>query len=402
MALRFRRTLKIMPGVRLNLGKRGVSVSAGVRGANVTLGQQGLYGNVGLTGTGLSYREKLLKKNKASVKGRAPQGTIAAHPLIEKVAQITVNPVTGDIQLLDTHGALLDGEVLALCKKQAKRALIHAVKEQVELHNKMMQCINKVHVETPTPSSFPLFIAEPFTDEEPVAPTNKKPNCLTWLIPSRKKAWYAAIDQEKSAYTEAHSAWLQKKNAHEKAEEKRQKLYNDAKASVNAALEAVLQDHLQDIDWPRETELTFELSANSTTLLLDVDLPEIEDFPTTELQAYQRGIGVSVKSLSDTAIRQMYMEHVHGMGFRLIGEGFATVPPLQRVILSAFTQVTDSTTGTIKDKYLYSVKVSRTQWQKIIFSNLNAINPVDALGAFELRRDMSKTGIFKEIVPFEK
>ena len=61
MAFRFRRTLKIFPGVRLNLGKLGVSVSAGMRGANVTLGRNGLYGNVGAPGTGLSYREKLLK-----------------------------------------------------------------------------------------------------------------------------------------------------------------------------------------------------------------------------------------------------------------------------------------------------------------------------------------------------
>ncbi|WP_018404674.1 hypothetical protein [Marinobacter gelidimuriae] len=48
-----------------------------------------------------------------------------------------------------------------------------------------------------------------------------------------------------------------------------------------------------------------------------MDLPEIEDFPTTELRVYERGIGVSVKKLSDTASRKLYMAHVHGMGIRL-------------------------------------------------------------------------------------
>ncbi|MCS5709202.1 DUF4236 domain-containing protein [Candidatus Berkiella cookevillensis] len=34
MTLRFRRTIKIVPGIRLNLGKRGMSISTGVRGVH--------------------------------------------------------------------------------------------------------------------------------------------------------------------------------------------------------------------------------------------------------------------------------------------------------------------------------------------------------------------------------
>lgn len=59
MALRFRRSIRIAPGVTLNLGKKGVSVSAGPKGASVTLGKNGLWGNIGLPGTGLSYRTRL-------------------------------------------------------------------------------------------------------------------------------------------------------------------------------------------------------------------------------------------------------------------------------------------------------------------------------------------------------
>lgn len=59
MALRFRRSFKIAPGVRLNVGKRGASLSAGVRGASVSAGSRGVYGNVGIPGTGLSVRERL-------------------------------------------------------------------------------------------------------------------------------------------------------------------------------------------------------------------------------------------------------------------------------------------------------------------------------------------------------
>lgn len=138
--------------------------------------------------------------------------------------------------------------------------------------------------------------------------------------------------------------------------------------------------------------------------MLDVDLPEIEDFPTTELRTCQRGIGVSVKELSDTAFRKLYMAHGHGMGFRLIGEGFACAPTVETVVLSAFTQVTDHATGRVGDrvgdKYLCSVKVTRQVWRHIHFGNLEAVDPVEALAAVELRRDVTKTGIFRAIEPW--
>ena len=58
MGFRFRRSVKILPGLRLNLGKKSASVSAGVRGAHVTLrpGHK-VRTTVGLPGTGLSYTE---------------------------------------------------------------------------------------------------------------------------------------------------------------------------------------------------------------------------------------------------------------------------------------------------------------------------------------------------------
>lgn len=59
MGLRFRRTVKLLPGVRLNLSRSGVSTTVGVRGASVTAGKQGTYANVGLPGSGVSYRTRI-------------------------------------------------------------------------------------------------------------------------------------------------------------------------------------------------------------------------------------------------------------------------------------------------------------------------------------------------------
>lgn len=55
MAWRFQRRKRIVPGVTLNLGKRGPSVRFGRRGAGVTAGRRGLAATLSLIGTGLSY-----------------------------------------------------------------------------------------------------------------------------------------------------------------------------------------------------------------------------------------------------------------------------------------------------------------------------------------------------------
>ena len=56
MGFRFRKSFKIAPGVRLNIGKKSVGISAGVKGARVSVNSSGRKTTtVGLPGTGLSY-----------------------------------------------------------------------------------------------------------------------------------------------------------------------------------------------------------------------------------------------------------------------------------------------------------------------------------------------------------
>jgi hypothetical protein len=59
MGLRFRKSVRVAPGVRLNVGLRGVSTSFGRRGATINAGRRGVYTTVGLPGSGLSYRQRV-------------------------------------------------------------------------------------------------------------------------------------------------------------------------------------------------------------------------------------------------------------------------------------------------------------------------------------------------------
>ena len=157
---------------------------------------------------------------------------------------------------------------------------------------------------------------------------------------------------------------------------------------------------LSDIAWPRETLVSFELQEGGVRLVFDVDLPEIEDMPTKTAVVPQRGYKLSVKDLSATKLQQLYAGHVHSISFRLIAEAFALLPTVEVVVLSAYTQRVDPSTGHDADQYLLSVRVQRSQWGFINFGALESIDVIDALDRFDLRRAMTKQGAFKAIEPF--
>lgn len=64
MGWSFRRRIKVIPGVYLNLSKRGVSTTLGVRGASLTFRNDGTYANIGIPGTGIYNRQKISGSSK--------------------------------------------------------------------------------------------------------------------------------------------------------------------------------------------------------------------------------------------------------------------------------------------------------------------------------------------------
>ena len=156
-----------------------------------------------------------------------------------------------------------------------------------------------------------------------------------------------------------------------------------------------------DIVWPRETILSSEIRDDGRVVMVDIDLPEIEELPRKTAAMPARGYKLSVKELPVTRHQQLYMRHVHGIGFRIIGEAFSVLPKAEEVVLSGYSQRPDKATGDILDQYLYSVRVNRNDWAGINFANLDDVDPAEALGRFEIRREISKAGLFKGIAPFE-
>lgn len=75
MGFRFRRSIKLLPGVRLNVSTRGVSTSLGGRGATVNIGRKGARATVGIPGTGLSYSTGLFGRSRGVAQAQLPGAT---------------------------------------------------------------------------------------------------------------------------------------------------------------------------------------------------------------------------------------------------------------------------------------------------------------------------------------
>ncbi len=221
------------------------------------------------------------------------------------------------------------------------------------------------------------------------------------LWPPAKRAREAHNRRHRAEFDERYRAWEWRKAEHDAAEFARHRRESEGVWDDPEAMEATLRERLEEIDWPRETLIDFDLGSDISTIAVDIDLPGEEEMPDRYWGMPPKQLKLSPRRLSDTRQRKLYRDHVHGIAFRVLGAVFARLPGVKEARVSGYRQVVDPATGAERDQYLYSVKVTRTQWETIRFDRLDQVDPVAALEAFTLRRDMTKTGIFRDIEPLK-
>ena len=59
MAWKYRKRIKIAPGITINLSKSGVSTTIGTKGASINIGNKGTYLNTGIPGAGIYDRQRI-------------------------------------------------------------------------------------------------------------------------------------------------------------------------------------------------------------------------------------------------------------------------------------------------------------------------------------------------------
>jgi hypothetical protein len=86
MGFRFRKRLRIIPGLWLNLSKKGTSLSVGGRGATINVNRQGVQETLSLRGSGVSYRTRRRKFGKPGAYPNAPHQPVTAAHVVYLIA----------------------------------------------------------------------------------------------------------------------------------------------------------------------------------------------------------------------------------------------------------------------------------------------------------------------------
>ncbi len=404
MGFRFQRRIKIAPGLSLNASKSGLGVSVGPRGAKVGLGPRGAHYSVGIPGTGLAYRKQTTISRTKPIarptpRPREPVSGSGAWGSQKLEVQLVLG-ADGNLRIVDSQGQPLPAKVVALVKKVHAAELAAFLASHCELLNGGMEEILGVRLGTPSPLEHPRLAPASYTAPKPQCPALRTLHFLEKLLPGRR----ALVDSENQAAVDswraAVSGWERAKLAHSDSEKTRIQDFEQALMQDEAVMAGELENRLRDLKWPRETNVSYELDQQGKTLWLDIDLPEVEDMPATVAEMAATRLKLNLKRKSETQLRKEYMQFVHAIVFRAVGEAFHVLPGLQEVIGSGYSQRPDSATGRVRDDYLLSARVPRARWEEIDFHNLAALDPIYCFGRFELRRDMSKTGIFKAIQPY--
>src|SRR4051812_28975799 len=103
MGFRFHRSLKLAPGLRMNLSASGLGLSFGLPGARVSVGPRGLTHTAGIPGTGLSWRTT------TSGHGSPRATPLASATSAEATLALQDN---GTVELRDASGAPLPAQTL--------------------------------------------------------------------------------------------------------------------------------------------------------------------------------------------------------------------------------------------------------------------------------------------------
>lgn len=343
----------------------------------MTLGKNGMYTNVGIPGTGIYMREKV-------------SGKTSAQP--------------------DT------------CIVAANDTGTYDLQAEVNNANKSIDDIINIAQKTPAIDDLITYPKRIFPEAPPIFHASKSAKWypVMWgiifffvgslagpfgaIFGSGLAAWYSRkmiVSKETEKFNNDEIAkWQSRKADFDKEQDKMRKEFEECLSCADEAPEEALKAVLNIIDWPWETNVSFEIDGDKA--MLDVDLPEIEDMPKEIFTLRGRGSKKTITEelKSEAQQRRDYSKHIHGIGMLLCGIVFNALDKINSVVISAYTQRLSNATGHNVDDYLYSVRINRADWEKVNLDNIEYLDPVEVLGEFEIRRNMTKTGIFKAIEPF--
>ena len=433
MGYRFSRRIRICKGVHLNVSKSGVGISLGVRGASISTGPRGTYINAGLPGTGLSYRQKI---------SSGPSNKFIERNLVENYQSGSTiefqidNDGSETVILRNSSGYPIKNETLVqkvMRSPEYKEIVRKARIVKNDLIIKQNDDAIFFYKSTPKLVSIEDVVNErddvsglllksyqpmPFNEAEP-RDTSFYDESLAFAQATVKthKFWkkkelirIATYEKMDELHKKALKEWDARREAHFKTEEQikekkdaeykkeydkllveRKQTYEQILNPTDEYLQDTVSDVLSQIELP--IDFSIDYAVNKRKIELDIDLPEIEDYPQVTSTILQSG-KLSIKKKTITQLNKDYATSVIGMSFFFAGLLFNISPAIKEISMAGYTQRLNKKSGNIEDQYVYSVKYTRDEFSRLNISN---IEPLEAIKNFDHIIDVSSKFELKTI-----
>lgn len=144
MSWRFRKSFKVIPGVKLNLTARGLSATFGAAPFSINVGPRGVYRNVSIPGTGIWDRQRIGGPSSQPSSGELPSADGPGVPSISPVPpSFPVSPQPGT-EIHSASTELLTSESL----EQLRHLLTDAYNERDELTREVSSATSEANAAT--------------------------------------------------------------------------------------------------------------------------------------------------------------------------------------------------------------------------------------------------------------
>lgn len=437
MGLRFRRSVKICKGVRLNFNKNSWGMSVGGRGYGYSFNSKGRQTkHIGIPGTGLSYvtsssSKSSYSKSRAKSQPTIVQTTIRLHMdddgnmtyFYPNGTQITDQSLINKIKRTDEFKAEKDRMQREHNQKMLDKVIEHnktnndlininkLCPEKILIEQDYIDELNNLKVDEYQKREFDI----PMPTEESVKAdllkiaTKEIKSMAVWSLKKKREEYVNNKFDE--IYKIRYDYWLKQKKEfdenekelevenNKKFKEEFEKTKEYLKNIIAGDEECVCNDidlWFSELEMPFECNISYDYRKNENLLLIDLDLPEIEDFPNQKAVQLANG-NMKLKDKTQTELYCDYKNYVFGLALFVVGHIFNISPKIHKIIISAYTQRRDKK-GQINDDYVYSIKFVRDKLSEMDLIKGDSFN---MCMNFENRCNVNANNSLKAIEPYD-
>lgn len=194
----------------------------------------------------------------------------------------------------------------------------------------------------------------------------------------------------KELFDQDEKAWeVERDEFYESLRQSMQNLIDGDKNYVIAAISSLFPDE----ELPMEYFVDFTYEEEKGKVMVDLDLPEIEDLPDRKIILTPTG-KKSIRMKGQTDLRSDYANCVYGLSMYVASAIFNISLRVNEVEISAFTQRKEANSAVATDQYIFIVNYTRDLFSSIDFSRLSSVQIMDF---FQHHCNMTKSFDMKQI-----